>query len=317
MPVCLALKYAAAIGPTGKVRPCCAWDNNSGKESDFNENWKMKHAVWYGQMAAGDWLPECRECKQDEENNGKSLRKYYNEILNYSKGVEYWDFKINNTCNLQCRMCDPTNSSTWDRFLKQHDPNYNSVATGWHRNIDEILPELYTAKVVKFTGGEPFLIPQVKQVIEFLVDEDIAPAVILQFITNGTVDITEYYDLLSFFKHVNITVSVDAIGPRYEYIRSGANWNTTEKNILNIKKNAPANVKVGVTALPMALNINNLHEVESWCTANKITYNRASDLIEPAYLAPGALADVELKQQLIAHMERLDRVHGTNYRDFI
>ena len=67
----------------------------------------------------------------------------------------------------------------------------------------------------------------------------------------------------------------------------------------------------------MALNVNHLHEVEAWCNANKITYNRASDLIEPAYLAPGALADVELKQQLIAHMERLDRVHGTNYRDFI
>lgn len=317
MPKCLALKHAAAIGPLGTIRPCCAWNNNTGKESQFNEKFQHKHAIWYGQMEAGDWLPECLECKQDEEKNGKSQRLYFNEILQYSHGVEYWDFKINNTCNLSCRMCDPSSSSTWDRILKQHDPDYTPVKTGWHRDVTEILPHLYTAKVVKFTGGEPFLIPQVRQILEFLVDEDIAPAVIVQFVTNGTQDISEYYDLLSFFKHVIITVSIDAIGARFEYIRSGASWNQVSDNILNIKKNKSSNTILGVTCLPTALNVNNTNEVAEWCKEHKLKFNLASDCIHPEFMKPEALSDPVLREQLINYMRKLDQIHGTDYRDFI
>ena len=40
-------------------------------------------------------------------------------------------------------------------------------------------------KKVKFTGGEPFLIPQVRRIVEGLIDRDVAGAVTLQLTTNG------------------------------------------------------------------------------------------------------------------------------------
>ena len=316
MPKCLALKHAAAIGPLGTIRPCCAWDNNTGKETQMGEDFSANHAVWDKQLQAG-WLPECAECEQDEKQNGKSLRLYYNEILADSEGVEYWDFKINNTCNLTCRMCDPVNSSSWVTIQRQIDPDYKPKTQRWHREIKNILPELYTAKVIKFTGGEPFMIPQVMDIVKFLVNEEIAPAVRLEFITNGTHDISEYYHLLSKFSCVTITISVDAVGDRFEYIRQGADWNQVSTNIININKTKPFNTNLGITCLPQALNINHIHEVKDWCKVNQIRFNRASDCIHPDYMTPGALDTAELRQKLISRMTVLDKIHGTNYRDFI
>lgn len=317
MPVCKALSSSAAIGPLGTVRPCCAWNNNSGKESQLGENFRYKHAAWAAGMTGDNWLPECQECRQAEQRDGRSLRTYFNEILEYSQDIEYWDFKINNTCNLACRMCDPVNSSTWVAVQKQIDPDYQQKTQRWHKDIDKILPELYTAKVVKFTGGEPFLIPQVKKIVEFLVDEDIAPAVILQFITNGTQDIEPWYELFEFFKNVTVISSVDAVGDRFEYIRQGASWKAVSENLININNSKPSNTFLSVTCLPQALNTGYTHEVEDWCKQHKIRFNLASDCYEPDYMRPDALKDPVLRDKLVRKMEILDMIHGTNYRDFI
>lgn len=316
MPVCKALSSSVAIGPLGTVRPCCAWDNNAGKESLLGEDFKTKHAIWSSGMLGSNWLPECQECQQAELRDGNSLRTYFNEILT-GEGIEYWDFKINNTCNLACRMCDPVNSSTWVAVQKQIDPNYQQKTQRWHKDIDKILPELYTARVVKFTGGEPFLIPQVKRIVEFLVDEEIAPSVVLQFITNGTQDISSWYGLFEEFRYVTVMVSVDAVGDRFEYIRQGAKWNQVSENVININNSKPNNTSLNVTCLPQALNENHTHEVEQWCKDNNLRFNLASDLINPDYMRPGALNDPELKDKLMRKLEILDMIHGTDYREFI
>ena len=317
MPECLALKHAAAIGPLGTVRPCCAWDNNQGKETPLGEDFSDKHREWHAEMKT-QWLPECQECQQAEQRDGTSLRTYFNEILADSQGIEYWDFKINNTCNLACRMCDPVNSSTWVAVQKQIDTNYRYTHTGkWHRDTNEILPELFTAKVVKFTGGEPFLIPQVKTIIDFLVEQEIAPAVRLEFITNGTQDLTKYYNLFKMFLSVDILVSIDAIGDRFEYIRQGASWKQVSDNVINIKNNKLSNMGLTVTCLPQALNALHYPEVEVWCRDNGINFSLASDCIEPDYMRPEAIIDPVLNEKLIRKLEILDMIHGTDYRDFI
>lgn len=317
MPRCTALKHSVSIGPNATVRPCCSWDNNNGKETDFGDDFRKNHSDWDKLMAGDDWLPECRECQVAEQGGNSSLRNYFNNLLSDSTDIEYWDFKINNTCNLACRMCGPHSSSTWDQIAKQIDPQHKAKTTKWHKNIDDIMHELYAAKHVKFTGGEPFLIPQVSKLVKFLVDQDIAPAIELSFITNGTQDLGKYYHLLSSFKHVNITISIDAVGERFEYIRSGANWNQVSQNIININNNKPSNVKLAIACLPQALNVNHMHEVEQWCKQNKIGFYRATECIDPDYMSPGALDNPALRQKLIDKMKVLDKIHGTNYREFI
>lgn len=65
------------------------------------------------------------------------------------------------------------------------------------------------------------------------------------------------------------------------------------------------------------LNINNIHEVNDWAISQGIHFNRASDLISPAYMAPGALDDQDNKQQLIDHVMILDDSDGKDYKKWI
>ena len=198
MPYCKIFKSGITIGPTGGVRPCCAIDTTGETEPTFDENWREHHLQLH-ERSLEDWLPGCAECKLSEDIGRPSLRQHYNKILG-GQDLEYWDIKINNTCNLACRMCEKTSSSTWESIIKNNknldwDDSYTgTMKTGWHGDIENILPHLSTARFVKFTGGEPFLIPQVKRIIDWLISEDICSNIEeLTFITNGTIDITEWF----------------------------------------------------------------------------------------------------------------------------
>lgn len=323
MPYCSIFKSGLTIGPRGKVRPCCAFDNNSQEEfTIFDKEWRKQH-LNYSEQSLSQWLPNCKECELSESIGRPSLRQYYNGILS-GEEIEYWDIKINNTCNLACRMCNIASSSGIEQMVKQNpdqpwDINYSKrVQTGWHKDVEEILPYLTTAKYIKFTGGEPFLIPQVKRIIDWLISEEICSNIKqLMFITNGNVDLTGWFERFEKFPNVQINISVDAVGKRYEYIRSGASWELLNRNLESILKLKSPNAKISVTSLPMVLNHNHIHEVEEWCKSLGISHDVATPLIYPDFMRVDALDSPKTKEKFIQQMEIQDKIWGTNYKDFI
>ena len=143
----------------------------------------------------------------------ESLRQYYNKELEYAEGIKHWDLKINNTCNFACRMCDPTSSSIWkqiadaDTNKELHKHYHRPITDKWHRESLDFLPLMIDASIVKFTGGEPFMIPQVKRIIEGLIEMEAAPAIKLEMITNGSHNISQWNKYFKEFKQVNISIS--------------------------------------------------------------------------------------------------------------
>lgn len=322
MPECLIFKHGCCIGPTGAVRPCCAFSTKGVPSVYFNEDWQTRHNEWYEQ-SKNEWLPNCLECKQSEDAGEYSLRHKYNRELQYAEGIKHWDLKINNTCNLACRMCDPTSSSMWKQIADK-DPHkllsshyHRPITDKWHRQAKDFLPLMIDAEIVKFTGGEPFMIPQVKQIIEGLIELDAAPAINLELITNGTHDITQWNKYFKEFKKVNINISVDAIGKRYEYIRPYSSWDIVNNNILEFNNVKLDNSHIWITALPMILNKNHLHEVEEWCSTNNLPFNKASPCINPRFLRVNAWQDDFLRKEFIEQMDKLDKIHGTDWREFV
>lgn len=320
MPHCSIFKSGVTIGPTGTVRPCCAFASHEN-ELPFDDDWRSVHDL-FDKVSKNEWLPECIECRTAEDNGEFSLRQHYNKVLSGTE-LEFWDLKINNTCNLSCKMCNTPNSSIWEK-LQNHEEfknldNYyfSDVKTGWHRDVENLLPQLLTARYVKFTGGEPFLIPQVKKIIKYLIDTEASHNITLHIITNGTIDITSYNTMFSDFKKVILTYSIDAIGKRYEYIRQGASWDMVSKNIINMNRTRNKNTFVGIACLPMALNINHMDELKDWCKKQNISFSKSTELINPDFLRPEALTDKTLRTKLIKNLEVLDRIHNTNYREFI
>lgn len=311
-------KHGMTIGPSGSVRPCCAIETPKEPVGLLDTHiWEPRHEEQH-QRSLTEWLPECEECRVGEEMFGHSLRTRANQMLTDDPGIQYWDLKINNTCNLACRMCSSWSSSTWEQLgAKYPELDEPPMPNRWHKHIERLLPLLVDVKVLKFTGGEPLLIPQVKRVMEYLIENDISSIVSLELTTNGTQDFAKWIPLFNKFKSVSLVISVDAVGDRFEYIRVGADWKQVSENIIHLNTYKNDHTLVTVTALPQALNANHLHEVEEWCKINSIAYNTSPPLIYPDYMRTSALTDPQLNAILIERLELLDRIHGTDYRKFI
>ena len=322
MAECLIFKHGVTIGPTGAVRPCCAFNIKPDTENLYwEDDWQTRHEEW-SKLSETQWLDECEECKVSEQTTGESLRTQYNKTFKHASGIKHWDLKINNTCNFACRMCNQTSSSTWANIVRDNNNDWEDYYTHkhdtrWAKDALNFTELMYDAGVVKFTGGEPFMIPQVKKIIQKLIDEDIAPAVTLELITNGSYDITAWNNLFKKFKAVTVNVSIEAIGSRYEFIRAGSSWLTTQHNVVKFNKRKPSNTELFVSILPTVFNANNIDDVIRWCGLHSIKHSVSTPVINPEFMKPNALEDADLKKKLIEQSEILDSIHGTNYKDFI
>ena len=335
-------KHGVTIGPSGSVRPCCMYDNIDMPWYYNDTGWQEEFDRLYEESLSDEWNPKCHECKAEEEEHGYSLRMEANEMFgDDSAGTQYWDLKINNTCNLMCRMCSPNNSSTWKTKVQESGSDEwvsfvqreMKMRTGWHKDIlPKMIHNLYDTKVLKFTGGEPMLIPHVKRIIEWCVQEDLAPGIEIRLTTNCTVDPDDWWiENLAKFAKVRISLSLDGLGDRFNYIRAGADWSSVEQYALKFaamfKKHD--NWVTNVSFLPMCLNAQVEHDMRAWCKQHNIHFHRSPEIWRPDYLSYASL-DYSLRERynvssnktfdpamlakLKQQMALIDKLYGTDFK---
>ena len=249
----------------GTVRPCCLAENeilddqgnkfnlaNGAKLTDIQDSQHMK--VLRQQFLQGTQPKDCAQCWNEEDAGRTSMRMrtlnklkpiLRNEVwTKNSKPLQFLDLKLGNICNLKCRICNSTNSSTFAVEEIEFSPiaekktgfHYQMLKQGrWPRDsndfwqqIDNIIDQI---RYITFTGGEPFMIKEHFQFLERIVDKGIAGQVEIHYNTNGTQYPDNAEDIWKHFKLVEIGFSVDDIGPRFEYQRANAIWSEVESNI--------------------------------------------------------------------------------------
>lgn len=193
--------------------------------------------------------PRCQVCYNNEAAGIKSQRQSNNELFNNQLQtfdsadqwkLQYLDLKLGNTCNQMCVICDYASSS----MLREEDStiwpkNKIKKITQWYRDpsawqsIYDVSSDL---KRIDFYGGEPFIIKEVWAYIKWLVDNNIANNIEVNFATNGSVFEESKFELLSDFKKVNLLVSADGTRETFEYARYPANWENVSKNIRAMHK---------------------------------------------------------------------------------
>lgn len=330
MPYCPYPKHAITIRSDGTVDPCCAWRDNHSQNQRImfydTDKWKDKFNKLSDRLENG-WPAGCKECEVSEKQGKESMRTRGINKRDFldTDGIVDWDFKLNVTCNLMCKMCGAHSSSSWSRESFKHPELENTFhAEGKNKSkswieedglkIEEFYPLLLDAKTVKFTGGEPFLIPEVKKCVEFLAESEASYNIFLHFITNGTQDISNWIPMFKKFKRVLISVSVDATDELYEYIRQGASWKQVSDNIIKMQDMMESNMQLNVICLPMSLNYYAKQSLRDWCTDNNINYGESSDCMSPVIMSPKALYNKSWKKSLIKHLEMLDRIYNTDYK---
>jgi len=136
------------------------------------------------------------------------------------------DLRWHNTCNFACVYCGPDLSSQWAVELNMPQ-KINKDA--FNQSLSYIDRNLHNVEHVYLAGGEPLLIKENISLLNKIYE--INPDIEIRINTNLSIINNTIYNILKKFKNVHWTVSVDAIGKEFEYIRYGGNWEVFVKNL--------------------------------------------------------------------------------------
>lgn len=289
------------------------------------------------ELSLGNQLPECSKCWQKEKNNVKSLRQELNDTVTNNQGNKLdntWvklfvnrdtdyknyklvsaDIKLSNVCNFSCAMCSPHDSSKifneWKAdldniFVKeklQKYPNYfGDIITTYqtqrgYQHLKDML--MHPIKHLKVLGGEPLLDKELFRILQQQ-PLDKKSQIHIHLVTNGSQDILTAVDKLKDYKSVSFSVSLEGVGKFQDYVRTGSEWLTIEKNILDAIKN---NVSISINYTLQALTVLNLFELLLWCQDNQIKIS-IGVLENPDYLSISVLPD-HIRQVAIDNLSKI------------
>jgi MoaA/NifB/PqqE/SkfB family radical SAM enzyme len=280
----------------GAVKVCCRSapigfiQDNTLEEIWNNETMQLVRK----QVLCGERPEVCKPCFDLEDQGVESLRQRHTAGIipearinlyptavstmreDYTMPFEIptMEIKLNNLCNLKCRMCNPTDSTSWndwDQVEEFYDKEKNYISKNvrklnlikkpyldkfednpnWWTSFEKLLPYF---RRVEFAGGEPLMDPQHYRILDML--KPYGKNIEIKYATNGTTlgikggrTIHEYWP---YFKSVAVNVSIDGIGDVYEYIRGNGSWKDVVKNIQEIQKIDHVSRVVGAVAVQVS-----------------------------------------------------------------
>ena len=331
----------------GAVKICCrshpvGWIQDESLEEIWNnENMKRIRK----QVLNDERPPECLPCYSLEDQGVQSLRQRHiadvipeSRINLYPNALDALDedykmpfeiptmeVKINNLCNLKCRMCNPVDSTSWkdwdqieefyeigypelpkmvDRLNLKNKPYLGSFENtkNWWDSFEKLLPYF---RRVEFAGGEPLMDPHHYKILDMLAPY--GDNIELKYATNGTMlgikggrTIHDYWPK---FRSVAVNVSIDGIEDSYEYVRGNGKWEEIVENIKEIQKIPNISRIVGAVAFQVN-NILVLDRMIEYFLDNIgiIFYGKSVD--HPRVLSAQVLPE-ELKQEAIQRLEKV------------
>lgn len=179
----------------------------------------------------------CNDCQAYEiESKYKYLRGLYNPMFQNAT-VDYYDpngfvlsgidLHWSSTCNLKCITCWSQQSSSIAQ--EEGKPILHTPSEHAEKLTDFIINNQTTLKEIYLSGGEPTLIKHNLKLLKLLrKDLNFQLRVNTNLMFESTNPIIQE---LKKFPNVLFTISADATGERFDYIRRGADWKIFVANL--------------------------------------------------------------------------------------
>jgi hypothetical protein len=286
---CILPWMHVATSPGGVYRVCCNSDSKNNKLTLNGEPLRMRlhpHTLLHHsevlldvrqKMLDGEWADTCKRCKIQEAAGAKSSRQAYNMAWDRGQSValhdpivpRYIDLRLGNMCNLKCRMCNPYSSNQWLAEWEQIHGPFEKTEHEWLTNIpwpqalesiqhlQDMIPYV---EEIYFTGGEPTIIKQHMQLLDYCIQHDYAKNITLKYNTNLTNVPVRLINRWNQFKYLRLNCSIDGIGKLNDYIRYPSKWSAIWKNynkMLTTTQNRSLDIHVTV----QVTNILKLHQL--------------------------------------------------------
>ena len=214
----------------GAVKACCRSHSVGNIQcQSLEEIWNNKTMKRIRkQVLNGERPAECAPCFNLEDQGVESLRqRHINGVIPearinlYPNALEAlrddftmpfeiptMEIKLNNLCNLKCRMCNPTDSTSWNDwqqvesfYEKENNFVVNSIKDlnlikkpyldkfddnpNWWTSFEKLLPYF---RRVEFAGGEPLMDPQHYRILDML--KPYGKDIEIKYATNGTTPVS-------------------------------------------------------------------------------------------------------------------------------
>lgn len=269
-PWCIAPWVTSYDEFNGDINPCCEWQgdplipNPERKNITYQERFshpnveKLKHN-FKQKILTPDVVSErmhgCKNCMVLEMQGGESLRQQFDHM--YAKNnqkfndwydenkftLKYVDYRESNLCNMSCKMCGSSLSSTHAQILGLYTDTKGVVHNP--HSSEDVFNNLEHVEEVAFLGGEPLLTRYFYDTCQRLIDLGISKNIVISIVTNGTTLSSklneDVLDMLSHFKSVSVAVSIDVIEDQHNYWRHNNTWDKVYENTLKFNEYAMTN----------------------------------------------------------------------------
>jgi MoaA/NifB/PqqE/SkfB family radical SAM enzyme len=256
-------------------------------------------------MLDGKRHKNCRVC-YDLEDSGVnySLRKHYkktitnfNDLDHYdvatgSLDITSFDLRYDNTCQNACVYCGPGLSNQWEKELGITIPKPDNTKD----TKKYVLENLANLKEIYFAGGEPLVTKDFGIIMEKLYS--VNPDCKVRINSNIRNISTPVYEISKKFANLKYTLSAEAIGAQFEYIRYPQTWNSFQTNVKKVIKEVPSyNFNMVLNVLNLyglfdcidyfrnigvhdnSFIINHAHR-PSWCNINNLPIELLDEFVE-------------------------------------
>jgi MoaA/NifB/PqqE/SkfB family radical SAM enzyme len=297
----------------GQIQPCCANSEVLGyvQKNSFEQAFNSQAMHQLRQDFLDGQKPKsCNHCWNIESHAGISsrqglLKKYKTNFLSQwisDPKIRSLDLRAGNTCNFKCRICNANASSqianeqlnflsdsTEILSLKQlikEGKWFDNDNIGMLENIIKLAPNLVS---IDFYGGEPFLLKSLNQLLEKLINTGHAGQIKIHFNSNGSIFPEHLIANLSQFNQVNICLSIDDLGSRFEYQRGGT-WKDIESNLEKYKLLDPNKFELSIYPVINIQNVYYIDELIAWASQKGLPVT-AEYLSFPSWLSISNLTD--------------------------
>lgn len=286
----LATREDGAIQVCCRSHPISNIENETLEEAWNNETIRRIRR----QVLEGERPPECEPCFSLEDQGVESLRQRHIRGIIPEARINLYPFavdkvkndfsmpfeiptmelKLNNLCNLKCRMCHPGDSTSWNdwsevkefyqdsgkviyNLVEEHNLENRPLLDKFENNPNwwaSLEKNLLNFRRVEFAGGEPLMDPQHYRILDMLAPH--GNQIEIKYATNATTlgikGSRTIHDYWPKFKSVAVNVSIDGYQNSYEYIRGNAKWDILIHNLKEMQKISNVSRIVGAVAVQVS-----------------------------------------------------------------
>lgn len=277
----------------GGIKPCCKFATAITKNMAEYEQVDLLKQVKQTFLDGGKPV-ECQSCWQDEAAGLPSKRQLDHQYILAPDAdldqIKVISLTFGNICNLACVTCSSANSSRWavdERKLSGRFPHVKIYGHDKHyRNndfIDQIVARSKHLIHLEIAGGEPFFSDREIH-LNLLSRIPFPQQVKIHYITNCTIfPDGDFFDLWRKFRHVDMQLSLDATGRRFEYLRYPADWSQVWQNVKKYRDET--DIQLSISHTVSWINVLGLDDFISWCLIENLPRPYINPVSRPDFLS--------------------------------